>query len=749
MRPSGIITYLQHYINAFDVKIDMYNVKAAVSSYNDEDVTSISEFYTHISKKTDVTGLLFKIETIGPEEFTEFTKNVPFPIIFFASGERFMPIILYKTYSNRRDRFTIDVKYNESGEEISSRYNPKEHIPASINELNSRQMLGSIDPEDYNGNEIFIITCVEKPVIVSEKKFEMKSEDANDHHHGPTPMRRVINLLRNEKLDIGLIYFYAIMMGLVSLSLPLGIQAIIGLISGGLFLNSVVVLIIIVVAATVVSGWIQVLQLVVVEKLQQRVFAKASFEFAFRIPRIKMENLSNSYAPELMNRFFDTLTIQKSLPKILIDFSTAGIQIIFGLIMLALYHPLFIVFGTIVIGVIAVIFYFTSAKALDYNIKSSKYKYKVAYWIEELARTMHTFKLTGEYMFPISKMDKLLNGYLVYRQNHFDVIVKQYKAIIAFKVFITAGLLILGGFLLVDRQINLGQFVAAEIIILLVLASVEKLISTLESVYDLLTAVDKVGHVTDLDLERDNGIEFDEIIEDRKVELEMKGMSYKYHGGIRNVLTDINLTIKPFEMLCISGSDGSGKSTLARIIAGLYENYSGALLANGMPLNEINLNSFRNKVSDNLTEQDLFEGTIEENISLKRKGMSLKKAFEALEIVEAKQFVQKLPHGIKTQIQAGGYSLPESIKQKIIMARTIANNPYFIIIDETYLNIARTDKMKILEHICNATNRWTVVLITNNQDLMQKANKVVLMDEGKIVAQGKYEDLQSHPILAI
>jgi ABC-type bacteriocin/lantibiotic exporter with double-glycine peptidase domain len=561
-------------------------------------------------------------------------------------------------------------------------------------------------------------------------------------------MSRIINLLRNEKLDIGLIYFYAIMMGLVSLALPLGIQSIIGLISGGLFLNSVIVLIAIVVAATVVSGWIQVLQLVVVEKLQQRVFAKASFEFAFRIPRIKMENLSNSYAPELMNRFFDTLTIQKSLPKILIDFSTAGIQIIFGLTMLTLYHPLFIVFGAIVIGVIAVIFYFTSAKALDYNIKSSKYKYKVAYWIEELARTMHTFKLTGEYMFPISKMDKLLNGYLVYRQNHFDVIVKQYKAIIAFKVFITGGLLILGGFLLVDRQINLGQFVAAEIIILLVLASVEKLISTLESVYDLLTAVDKVGHVTDLDLERDNGIEFDEIIENRKIELEIKGLSYKYHGGVRNVLTDINLTIKPFEMVCISGSDGSGKSTLARIIAGLYENYNGALLANGMPLNEINLNSYRNKVSDNLTEQDLFEGTIEENISLKRKGMSLKKAFDALEIVEAKEFVQKLPQGIKTPIQAGGYTLPESIKQKIIMARTIANNPYFIIIDETYLNIARIDKMKILKHISNAQNEWTVVLITNNHDLMQQANKVVLMDEGKIVAQGNYEDLQSHPILA-
>jgi ABC-type bacteriocin/lantibiotic exporter with double-glycine peptidase domain len=747
MRPFGIVTYLRFFIKAFDVKVDMYNVKEAATSFNEEDISTLSTFYSLISKKTDITGLLFKLETLSSNEITEYLKDLPFPFIYFKKSNNLEPLLIHKTYLDRRDKFKLQVIHTDGIDEFTDSFDIAKFTPATISDMSKSGLLGTIDPADYPDDTVFIITCIEKPVMVSEKKFELDSQ-SKENFNGPTPMSRVYNLLKNEKLDIGLIYFYAIMMGLVSLSLPLGIQAIIGLISGGLFLNSVIVLIIIVVLATMVAGWIQVLQLIVVEKLQQRIFAKASFEFAFRIPRVKMENIANSYAPELMNRFFDTLTIQKSLPKILIDFSTAGIQIVFGLIMLALYHPLFIVFGAVVIGVIIVIFYLTSARALDYNIKSSKYKYRVAYWIEELARTLHTFKLTGEYAFPISKMDKLLNGYLVYRQNHFNVIVKQYKAIIAFKVFITAGLLVLGAFLLVDRQINLGQFVAAEIIILLVIASVEKLISTLESVYDLLTAVDKVGLVTDLDLERDNGIEFEEIVDNRRVELELRGLNYKYLGGSRNVLDNINLTIKPFEILCITGSDGSGKSTLARILAALYENYTGAFLANGMPLTEINLNSFRNKVSDNLTEQDIFEGTIEENISLKRKGMSMKKAFEAIEIVKAKKFIEKLPQGIKTNLEAGGYMLPESIKQKLIMARTIANDPYFIIVDETYLNIAKHDKINIIKHICMQKNRWTVVLITNNHELMRTADKIVLMDEGNIVAQGKYEDLQSHPVFS-
>jgi ABC-type bacteriocin/lantibiotic exporter with double-glycine peptidase domain len=359
-----------------------------------------------------------------------------------------------------------------------------------------------------------------------------------------TPLKRLFQLLKSEKKDIYNIYFFAIMIALINLTLPLGIQAIIGLMSGGLLLESVFVLMVLVVTATVGAGWLQVQQLAMVEILQQRVFTKIAFDFAYRIPRLKLEKLKNEYMPELVNRFFDVLNVQKSLPKILIDFTSAIVQIIFGLLLLSFYHPYFILFGLLVILIIFFVFYFTSKKGLETSIYESKYKYKVVFWLEELGRAVQSFKLAGFANLPMHKTDRLLNKYIIYRKQHFAVLVRQFSAIIAFKTLITAGLLILGGALVFNRQINLGQFVASEIIIVLVISSVEKLISSVAVVYDVLTALDKIGHVTDLEMENNSGREALDLDIDNKFELNLENVSYKYKGARNFSFQNVSLQIK-------------------------------------------------------------------------------------------------------------------------------------------------------------------------------------------------------------
>ncbi len=556
------------------------------------------------------------------------------------------------------------------------------------------------------------------------------------------PVKRIFRLLKTEKKDIGLIYFYAIMMGLVSLSLPLGIQAIIGLISGGLFINSVIVLMLLVIVATLVSGWLQILQLSVVELLQQRLFAKAAVEFTFRIPRIKTEALHNQYAPELMNRFFDVLSIQKSLPKILIDLSTAGIQIIFGLTLLSLYHPLFIFFGLLILGLITLIFYFTGPRAVESNLQASKYKYKVAYWLEELARSMNTFKLAGNTPLPMQKTDRLLDQYLIHRQTHFKTLVKQFKAIIAFKTFITGGLLILGGVLVVEKQINLGQFVAAEVIILLVLASVEKLISVLESVYDLITAADKVGQVTDIELDSNNGILLEQTPDGSScLEISLKNISYTYPDSEAKTLDQIHFSYKTGERICICGYNGSGKSTLMKIIAGMYTNYKGQILINGTPLAQLNLHSYRSNIADNLSDQDIFEGTIAENISLGRSDISYADMMTALKQVQLEPYIFSLPNGIQTHLQAGGNTLSKSNKEKLLLARSIAGKPGLMLIDEFFYNAEKKERNSLIDMLFASNNPWGIIIISNDQEIMKKCDRLVLMDSGRIVSTGSYKEL--------
>ena len=303
------------------------------------------------------------------------------------------------------------------------------------------------------------------------------------------PLGRLRRLLKVDRKEIYQVYVYALLNGLVNLSLPLGIQAIVNLIQGGERSTAWLVLVAFVILGVALTGIFQLLQLRIVENIAQKIFSRASFEFAFRIPRIQYKSLHDYYAPELANRFFDTLTIQKGLPKILIDFSLAAFQIVVGLIVLSLYHQFFILFGVFLIVIIYTIIVITGPKGLRTSLEESKYKYKVAYWLEEIARTKLSFKLVHKPEISLAKTNEQVASYLESRESHFRLLILQFLNLIGFKVLIAAGLLIIGSILVFEQQMNIGQFVAAEIIIILIINSVEKLIKSLDSIYDVLTAL--------------------------------------------------------------------------------------------------------------------------------------------------------------------------------------------------------------------------------------------------------------------
>jgi ABC-type bacteriocin/lantibiotic exporter with double-glycine peptidase domain len=275
-----------------------------------------------------------------------------------------------------------------------------------------------------------------------------------------TPVKRFFALLQEEKKQVYAIYFYAILNGLITLSLPLGIQAILNFILGGRITTSWIILIVIVALGVVFGGFLQISQLQIMEKLQQRIFSKAGLSLAYRLPRIKTEIMHGEYGPEIVNRFFDTINLQKGLSKILIDFSAALLQVIFGLLLLSVYHPSFILFGLVLIGILSVIFFLSWPKGMETALKESTYKYQTAYWLEEVGRTLNSFKLVGSTRLPILRADKLIQKYVEFRTKHFSVLIFQYKVMIGFKVLIVTSLLLAGSFLLINDQISIGQFVA-------------------------------------------------------------------------------------------------------------------------------------------------------------------------------------------------------------------------------------------------------------------------------------------------
>ena len=529
-------------------------------------------------------------------------------------------------------------------------------------------------------------------------------------------------------------YVYAVFNGLINLSLPLGIQAIINLIQGGQVSTAWIVLVSVVVAGVAATGVLQIAQLRIVENLQQKIFARSAFEFAFRIPKVKMEAIYKHYAPELMNRFFDTLTVQKGLSKILIDFSSAVLQVLFGLILLSFYHPFFIIFSLILILLGIAIFKLTGMRGLTTSLNESKYKYQVAHWLEELARTGTTFKLAGKTELPLEKTDKEVGAYLGARESHFNVLVQQYSLMVLFKVLIATGLLAMGGILVMEQVMNIGQFVAAEIIILLVMSSVEKLVMSMETIYDVLTALEKIGQVTDLEIERTEGIETICNPDDKGMNLELKDVRFTYPEGDKEILRGLSQKITGGESMVITGSNGSGKSTLLQIMAGLYDVTSGQVIYNDLQKGNLELTSLRSEIGDCLSQEQLFDGTLLENINVGRVGATFDNVKWAVKQLKLEDAINALPLGYDTQIDPQGRRLPKSLVQKLLLARSIADKPKLLLLEDALEHLDDAERRAIIDFLVDKKNGWTIVAVSSNPYFQSKVDKVVKMDNGSFNA---------------
>ena len=550
-----------------------------------------------------------------------------------------------------------------------------------------------------------------------------------------TPLQRFYNLLKLDRRDISQIFFYAIFSGLVSLSLPLGIQAIINLIQAGRVSVSWIILVLIVVIGVALVGILSLMQLRITENLQQKIFVRSSFEFGYRLPKIKFEELYNQYPPELANRFFDTLTIQKGTSKLLIDFSTALLQIVFGILLLSLYHPFFIFFGVLLAFLLYSIFRFSFEAGLSSSLKESKYKYKVVSWLQEIARNNFSFRKQENFDFALEKNNHLVAEYINYREKHFKVIKRQFTQLIAFKVIITASLLLIGGYLVLNQKMNIGQFVAAEIIILLVINSVEKIIIGLESLYDVLTSVEKIGQIVDLKMEDLSEKNTDYCF--TNISIETENLNFKYPDASNEVLSEINLKIQPSEKIYLDGVNGSGKSTLIRILAGLIQPTSGSFFINDDTYRKIDLTQYRSQISTITQGETPFEGTILENITMNNPSISNTDIKWAIESVQLGSFIKTLPDGLDTKIFPDGRQLSSSNAQKILLARSIVNKPKIVFYEDPLDKMDEEASRNIITFLTESSNPWTVIVSSKNKHWEEKCSRKITLQNGKIIADIK------------
>jgi len=557
----------------------------------------------------------------------------------------------------------------------------------------------------------------------------------------PSPLRRFASLLSPERREVSTILLYGAIIGVLGLAVPLGVQAIIGLVSGGLLLQPVLLLIGFVVIATLGAGLMQVAQLRVVERVQQRIFARIALDSAHRISRANVEALRGMNLPEATNRFFEVITIQKSLAKLLTDGVTAMLAILSGLVLLTLYHPYLSAFGIILLAVLAVMLWITGRTGLETSLAESASKYWVAHWLQELARNATAFRQTGTTSLPVGRMDEGVHEYLEQRDAHFRVLARQSTAVIVIKTAITGGLLVIGTSLVIDRSISLGQFVAAELVIVALLGGVEKLILSLGTVYDALTAVEKLAVIQELPVSRAteplqpppvSNAEAREILVARDV-------SYRYGATAELVIRNVSLQLQAGERVGIVSSEGAGASTLLRLVAGMLPSYQGVLTVDGISAHDAHTDAFRQRVVLVESQVELIDGNIADNISMGRDRVSEADVSWACELVRLDEHLHSLPDGLHTLV-GGANRLPAYIERKIALARALAGRPSLLLFDEFFHHLAPQYKLELLQRLRALDSQLTIFAASHDTHFLESCDRVVFLREGQVEYLGKFRD---------
>ncbi len=543
-----------------------------------------------------------------------------------------------------------------------------------------------------------------------------------------SPIERIRLLVLSHKKEVVSIYLFSILSGVVNLSLPLGVQTIIGLVMGATMVTSIYVLIFLVVLGVFLVGLFQVNQMRIIESIQQRLFASYAFDFAEKLPKLDLKYIDRYFMPEKVTRFFDVVSIQKGFAKLLLDIPIATVQILLGIILLSLYHPLFIVLGLVLLAGLGFVLFYTSKKGIETSIEESNYKYAVAGFFSEIARTLKSFKFNQGSTLHTDKTDQSLSGYLQARTQHFRVLLFQYKTLILFKVSLTILMLTLGTYLLINQVLNIGEFIAAEIVILMVISAVEKLIVSLDSAYDVMTGLEKLASVTECPEERTGQMALQS---SAGIEILMQEFSYSFIVN-KPAIQSINLHIKAGEKISILGPEGSGKSVLLRMITGNYPDFEGVLLINKIPIQNYELKSLRQKTGVLLPGQEIFGGTVWENISLGHTNISPSKILARAAELGFEDFISHFPLGFDNILEPIGKKTPQTLIKKILLLRALCGEKNLLLLEEPWAGLPEDIAQKVRHYLLNLSSQTTVIVVTNHPEFISKTDQQISLSHGKI-----------------
>jgi ABC-type bacteriocin/lantibiotic exporter with double-glycine peptidase domain len=536
-----------------------------------------------------------------------------------------------------------------------------------------------------------------------------------------SPWDRLNRLLRPEVSDIGIVFVFAIVSGVLALATPIAVESLVNTVAFGRLVQPIFVLTLIVMCVLAFAAAIRALQKYVVEIIQQRLFARVATDLAWRLPRVQAAARDLQNVSEMVNRFLDIVTVQKATSQLLLDGIAVVLGTLIGMAVLAFYHPWLLAMDAALLALMVLAVTVLGRGAVATSIAESKCKYKVAGWLDELARCSLAFKHEGGCEFALQRADQLTRDYLISRQQHFRILMRQVTFMLGLQALASTALLGLGGWLVMAGQLTLGQLVAAELIVTAIVSSFAKMGKLLDSFYDLMASVDKLGTLFDLSIERPIGLLCLPSV--RPVEIAVNGVSYSNDDERRGV-DELTLHINSGERVAITGPDYGGGSTFLDLLFGLRQPTAGYLTLDEIDPRDVRPDVLRRRVAL-VRDIEVFHGTIAENVHLDRPDVTMQQVREALLQAELLDDVLRLPEGLETHITRETRLLTGVQAVRLMLARAFVARPGLLLIDGLLDRLSDQEATALVASLCDRSNPWTLVVVTGRKSVADACDRAV------------------------
>jgi ABC-type bacteriocin/lantibiotic exporter with double-glycine peptidase domain len=538
-----------------------------------------------------------------------------------------------------------------------------------------------------------------------------------------SPLRRLLSLLWLERRDGLVVMLYGAVAGLLSLATPLAIQVLINWLAFGALLQPVFLLGGVLLTCLALAAGMQLLQRIAVETIERRIFVRTVADLSVRLARVQVSAFDGRHGPELANRFFDVLTLQKAASTLLLDGFTALLQVAVAVSLLGLYHPWLLLFDLILLLGMAMALIPLGFGAERTAIKESKAKYEMAAWIEEIARHPIALRMNDAQLAQ-RRAEQLARTWLERRRDHFRVFLRQYAGVQALQVTMSVVLLIACGALVLRGQLTVGQLVAAEFIVNTALVGFAKFADKLDTVYDLLAGVDKLGSLLDLPPEDPSGLPR---MGEGPATGELDGATLTYDEG--GTLPPIDLRLPSGSRTILYALPGTGKSTLAQLVTGIRFATGGIVRHDGVNVRQLRPEARYDGISL-LRGDDLLHASVRDNVALGRPHLDDARVWKALRHVGLADRIERLSQGLDTIIDPKGLPLSEVELRALLVARAIACRPRLVVVDGVLDGLPASSRDQLRRLLMRPDAPWTLLVLTADARVPTTAARCYTLDAG-------------------